>query len=124
VELRGEADTSHTLARQDALALIEFLRRPGVVAGTPAALPAALCLPSPLAGSERITAPAAGVLVFHVAPGDKVTAGAVVADLVDVQTGNVLTLRAVTSGLLYARVATRWATPGKRLAKIAGTTLV
>jgi uncharacterized protein len=124
VELRGEADTSHTLARQDALALVEFLRRRGVVAGTPAPLPAALCKPTPLAGSEPITASTAGVVVFHVAPGEHVAAGAVVADVVDVQTGAVLPLRAVSSGLLYARVATRWATPGKRLAKIAGTALV
>jgi uncharacterized protein len=124
VELRGEADTSHALARQDALAIIEFLRRRGVVAGTPAPLPAALCEPTPLAASEPITAPAAGVVVFHVAPGERVAEGAVVADLVDVQTGDVLPLRAVSAGVLYARIATRWATPGKRLAKIAGTTLV
>jgi uncharacterized protein len=124
VELRGESDTSHSLARQDALALIEFLRRRGVVAGTPAPLPTALCQPTPLAASEPITAPAAGVVVFHVEPGERVEAGAVVADLVDVQTGDVLPLRAASAGLLYARVATRWAHPGKRLAKIAGTTLV
>jgi uncharacterized protein len=124
VELRGEADTSHTLARQDAQALIEFLRRRGVVAGTPAELPRASCQPTPLAGSEPITATGAGVVVFHVAPGEQVAAGAVVADMVNVQTGEVTPIRAVSSGLLYARVATRWATPGKRLAKIAGTTLV
>jgi uncharacterized protein len=124
VELRGEADTSHALARQDALALIEFLRRRGVIAGTPAPLPAALCQPTQLAASEPITSPAAGVVVFHVAPGERVEAGAVVADVVDVQTGDVLPLRAASAGLLYARVATRWAQPGKRLAKIAGTTLV
>jgi uncharacterized protein len=124
VELRGEADTSHALARQDAQALIEFLRRRGVVAGTPAPLPAALCQPTPLAASEPITSPAAGVVVFHVEPGQRVEAGAVVADVVDVQTGDVQPLHAASAGLLYARVATRWAQPGKRLAKIAGTTLV
>ena len=124
VELRGEADTSHALAQQDAQALVEFLRRRGVIKGTPAPLPAALCQPTPLAASEPVTAPCAGVVVFHVAPGEWVQAGAVVADVVDVQTGAVLPLRAASSGLLYARVATRWATPAKRLAKIAGTTLV
>jgi uncharacterized protein len=124
VELRGEADTDHHVARQDALALVEFLRRRGLIAGTPAALPAALCQPTPLAASEPITAPSAGVVVFHVAPGAQVQAGDVVADVVDVDTGAVLPLRAQSSGVLYARVATRWVTPGKRLAKIAGTTLV
>jgi hypothetical protein len=33
-------------------------------------------------------------------------------------------VRATTSGVLYARIATRWATPGTRLGKIAGATPV
>jgi predicted deacylase len=123
VELRGEADTDHALARQDAQALLAFLRRRGVLAGAPGPLPAARCVPTPLAGSEPITAPAAGVVVFHVAPGERVEAGDVVADLVDADTGAVTPLRARSAGLLYARTSTRWAMPGKRLAKIAGTSL-
>jgi uncharacterized protein len=124
VELRGEADTDHALARRDALALIEFLRRRGHISGTPAPLPAALCQPTPLAASEPITARSAGVVVFHVEPGAWVQAGDVVADVVDVDTGAVQALRAQSAGVLYARIATRWATPGKRLAKIAGSSLV
>jgi hypothetical protein len=124
VELRGEADTSHALAAQDARALIEFLRRHGVVAGTPAALPPALCQPTPLAASEPLAAPCAGVVVFHREPGEHVAAGDVVADVVDIDSGAVHALRAQSAGVLYARVATRWATPGKRLCKIAGSTLV
>jgi predicted deacylase len=124
VELRGEADTGHGLAQQDAAAIVEFLRRHGVVAGPAAPLPAASCNPTPLAASEPVTAPCSGVVVFHVAPGDRVEAGAAVADIVAVDTGLVTTLRAQSAGVLYARIAQRWATPGKRLAKIAGTTLV
>jgi len=124
IELRGEADTDHALALQDAQAIVEFLRRRGVVAGTPAALPVALCQPTPLAGSEAVTALRAGVVVFHKAPGDWVAMGDVVADLVDVDSGAVEPLRAQSAGVLYARIATRWATPGKRLAKIAGSTLL
>lgn len=123
VELRGEADTSHALARQDALALIEFLRRRGVIDGAPAPLPAPMCQPTPLAGSEPIVAPCAGVVVFHKAPGARIEAGMVVADIVAIDTGEVLPLRAQSAGVLYARVSTRWATAGKRLAKIAGSTL-
>lgn len=123
VELRGEADTSHALAEQDALAIIEFLRRRGVVAGPARDLPPALCEPTPLSGSEPITAPAAGVVVFHREPGERVDAGMVVADLVDADSGSVRPLVAQSAGVLYARTATRWATPGKRLAKIAGTSL-
>lgn len=123
VELRGEADTSHALAEHDALAIIEFLRRRGIVGGAPVALPPPRCEPTPLAGSEPITAPHAGVVVFHREPGDAVEAGALIADLVDVGSGEVTPIRCRSAGLLYARVATRWATPGKRLAKIAGHTL-
>lgn len=124
IELRGEADTDHTLAQQDAQGIVEFLRRRGVVAGPSAPLPALRCAATPLAASEPITAPHAGVVVFHVAPGTYVQAGCVVADLVDADTGAAEPLQAQSAGVLYARVATRWATPGKRLAKIAGTALV
>jgi uncharacterized protein len=62
-------------------------------------------------------------VVFHRAPGDAVAAGDVIADLVDIETGAHRPLRARSAGVLYARCATRWALPGKRLAKIAGTTL-
>ncbi len=123
LELRGEADTDHALAAQDAQAIIEFLRRRGTVAGTPAPLPAALCLPTPLAGSEPVAAPSAGVVVFRASPGDRLDAGALVAEVVDTDSGEVTPVLAKSAGVLYARVATRWATPGKRLAKIAGSTL-
>jgi hypothetical protein len=124
VELRGEADVRHELAEQDADAIVEFLRRRGIVAGTPAPLPAARCAPTPLAASEPITAPVAGVVVFRAAPGEWVEAGTAIADIVCPDSGAVTTLRCQGAGRLYARIATRWALPGKRLAKIAGTTLV
>jgi uncharacterized protein len=123
VELRGGADTDHALAQQDADAIIEFLRRRGLLAGTPQPLPAPRCQPTPLAGSEAVVAPHSGVVVFHQRPGEHVEAGALVADLVDLEDGEITPLRAQSSGVLYARVATRWATPGQRLAKIAGTSL-
>jgi predicted deacylase len=124
IELRGEADTRHDWAAQDADAIVEFLRRRGIVAGPTARLPVAQCTPTPLAGSEPITAPIAGVVVFHRAPGDTVAAGELIADLVDIDSGERHALTARSAGVLYARCATRWALPGKRLAKIAGTSLV
>lgn len=123
VELRGEADTSHVLAQKDADAMIEFLRRRGLIAGPTPPLPALRCAATPLAGSEPVTAPRAGVVVFHHAPGTHVEAGSAVADLVDADSGAIEPIVARSSGMLYARSATRWATPGKRLAKIAGTSL-
>lgn len=123
VELRGELDTDHRLAGQDARAIVEFLRRRGVLTGTLAELPAPRCAPTPLAGSEPITAPRAGVVVFHQPVGARVEAGTPIADVVCPHSGEVQTLLARSAGVLYARSASRWAHAGKRLAKIAGTSL-
>jgi uncharacterized protein len=127
VELRGEADTHHATAAQDATALLEFLRHSGVLAGPPLAgfspAPAPLCQPTPLAASEPITAPCTGVVVFHAAPGDWVAAGAAVADIVCVETGVRTPVRSQSAGVLYARVCSRWALAGQRLAKVAGSSL-
>jgi predicted deacylase len=76
-----------------------------------------------LSGSEPITAPHAGVVIFHRSPGEQVQAGDLIADLVDAHTGEVTPLHCKSGGLLYARCGSRWASPGKRLAKIAGTSL-
>lgn len=123
VELRGEADTSHILAEQDAQGLCAFLARRGVLTGGADTPRVPQCTPTPLSGSEPITAPHAGVVVFHRNPGERVVAGDVIADVVDALTGNVTQLRCKSDGLLYARCGSRWAVPGKRLAKIAGTSL-
>jgi uncharacterized protein len=123
VELRGQADTDHGLAQQDAGALVEFLRRRGVLAGEAAPLPPPACEPTPLASSEPVATPVAGVVVFLREPGEHVEAGEVIAELVCPDSGEVTPLRTQSAGVLYARSATRWARAGERLAKVAGTTL-
>lgn len=123
VELRGETDTHHALAEQDARGLCDFLARRGVLQARGVPALAALCMPTPLSGSEPVAAPHAGVVVFHRAPGDQVHAGDLIADLVNALTGEVTPLHCKSGGLLYARCGSRWAAPGKRLAKIAGTSL-
>jgi predicted deacylase len=123
IELRGEADTQHALAAQDASGICTFLAQQGALRALPVAVPAPLCVPTPLSGSEPITAPHAGVVVFHRQPGDRVAAGDLIADLVDASTGKVTALCCKSAGLLYARCGSRWAVAGKRLAKIAGTSL-
>jgi uncharacterized protein len=123
IELRGEADTSHHLAAQDAQAIFDFLALQGVINTPPSTVAQPQCKPTPLSGSEPIAAPHAGVVIFHRQPGEQVQAGDAIADLVNPKTGEVTTIRCQSSGLLYARTATRWAHAGKRLAKVAGTTL-
>jgi predicted deacylase len=124
VELRGECDTDLAQAQADASALVAFLRRQGLVAGEPGALPAAQCRPTPLAASEPVTAPHAGAVVFHARPGDHLSAGDAIATLVEIDTGNHTVLRVQSDGVMYACISTRWAAAGQRLAKVAGSTLM
>ena len=120
VELRGAVDVDNATASADAHALIDFMIVSGVVSGTVAPLPDALCEPTPLSGSEPLIADRSGIVVFHRGVGERVCEGDVIADLIDPVSATSVALRAPTSGVFYARAATRWAYPGLRLGKIAG----
>ncbi|MBM6593345.1 succinylglutamate desuccinylase/aspartoacylase family protein [Microvirga pudoricolor] len=122
LEFRGEADVTHALAGKDAGALIDYLILQGVIAGESPTVPDALCEPTPLAASEPVVAPAAGIIVFRAEVGQKVEAGAVVAEIIDPTTGAVVEACAENGGLLFARVLVRFATQGQRIAKVAGIT--
>jgi predicted deacylase len=123
LELRGEADVDHALARQDAQALLGFLAWRGTVALPPPELPAARYRPTQLAASEPIVVPHAGVVAFVRSLGEVLDPGDTVAELVDPASGSVTPVVTRTGGLLYARCASRQALPGKRIAKIAGERL-
>lgn len=123
VELRGEADVGFAQAEADAQALVGFLQSQGLVAGRAPAPAPLRCDATPLAASEPIHAPHAGIVVFEAAPGALLAAGDVVATLVDPASGQRTVLRTAGGGRLYARIASRWAAPGQRLAKVAGRTL-
>ncbi|MGB5062925.1 MAG: succinylglutamate desuccinylase/aspartoacylase family protein [Candidatus Competibacter sp.] len=124
VELRGQTDVRDELAAVDAAALLRFLQRRGVIAGEPGLLPEPRCQPTPLEGVDVLTAPAAGVLVYHKHLGDAVSAGEVVAELVD-PLGEPpgaarLAVHASTSGLLLTRMSERLVRPGQKFCKVAG----
>lgn len=124
VELRGQADVSHALAARDARALFDFLVHRGLVAAEDGAAPRLPSLrhgPTPLAGSEDLVAPHAGVIAFLRAPGDRIDAGDAVAEIVDPIDGRVTPVRAVYPGRLYARSVRRYASPGDTIARVAGT---
>jgi predicted deacylase len=123
VELRGERDTDVGLAALDADAILKFLAMRGVLTSQPFPMPAPLCSATPLSGSEPLIAPHAGVIVFHRAPGETVRAGTTIADVFDPATGQTTPVRCLSDGVLSARASHRWATPGKRLGKVAGRTL-
>jgi uncharacterized protein len=128
VELRGEQDTALTHAPKDAHALFEFLRLEGLIANaTPtsnATTAASTTITAPLAAVEPVIATHAGVISFAREVGANVKAGDVVATVTDPMTGTAREVRAGTSGILFARTSRRWATPGKRLCKIAGQQII
>jgi len=121
IELRGEADVTHPLARRDAEAIVLYLHARGVI-HLPAApeLPPLRCEATPLAGSIPIDAPHGGVLVFHREPGEWVKRGDLIADLIDPIQGEVTPLTSPVDGHFFARDLRRFATAGMPIGKVAG----
>ncbi|MFN7120871.1 MAG: succinylglutamate desuccinylase/aspartoacylase family protein [Hydrogenophaga sp.] len=126
VELRGEGDVSHELARKDAHAIVAFLEHAGALAAAALVpLPPLVCKPTPLAGSQTLRSPVPGVLVFLVKPGARVNVGDVVAEVIDPTAAGlarVHEVRAEVSGVLYATVRERYIVSGGEVGKIAGAT--
>lgn len=126
VELRGEGDVSHDLARKDSHAIASFLEHVGALAAAaPAPLPPMACKPTPLAGSQTLRSPVPGVLVFLVKPGTRVNVGDVVAEVIDptaAHQARVFEVRAEVAGVLYATVRERYIVSGGEVGKIAGAT--
>ena len=125
LEFRGEADVAHALAAQDAAAIMAYLTHLRVIDGPPPVLPAPACQPTPLAGSETLTSPLPGVLVFHARPGDTLAVGDLVAEVIDPTapgTARVHRVCAGVAGVLYATVGERYCVAGGEVGKIAGAT--
>lgn len=122
VELRGQSDVSHELAQADAAAIVAYLRYLGVIEGTAPVLPPLINPATPLAGSENLTAPCAGVIAYAKRPGDRVEKGELICEIIDPMSGEVTPIRAGVSGVMYARSHLRYATRGMDLADVAGAT--
>jgi len=121
IELRGELDVNHAFASQDAQALFACLEHFGVVqTGHVPVVPAPLCQPTPLAGSETLRTVGAGVVTFAAEPGHALRIGDLVAEVIDPIENTVHQVRAGVDGVLYARIRDRYVTAGCELGKIAG----
>lgn len=120
VELRGLADVRHGYAERDAIALIDFLRLQGIIAGPLSQTILAACEPTPLAGCVPLTAPTAGLVVYLRELGETVKAGEPLIDLIDPVSGKVQQLLAPVDGIFFARENRRYVPPGTRLSKVAG----
>ncbi|CCD39146.1 Succinylglutamate desuccinylase/aspartoacylase [Candidatus Paraburkholderia kirkii UZHbot1] len=120
VELRSQHDVSYELAEKDAQAIVNYLIHRGVIDAPVPEQPPLAYPATPLAGAEPIIAPVSGVLVFRAQVGAYIEAGEAIADIVDPLTDTVTTLKCTTSGVMYARHITRFATAGLEVARIAG----
>ncbi|MEO7105958.1 MAG: succinylglutamate desuccinylase/aspartoacylase family protein [Rhodoferax sp.] len=123
IELRGETDVTHAFAQTDANALLAYLQHIHVVAcAQPLVVPAALCQATPLAGSETLYAPCAGVVVFAAEVGQSLQVGDLVAEIIDPIANHSQRIFAGVAGTMYARIRDRYVTAGGELCKVAGTT--
>ncbi len=127
VELRGEGDVDHAQAQTDAQAIMRYLEHLGVLAtqGPVQPLPPMVCKATPLAGSQTLQTPLAGVLVYLVPTGAPLNVGDAVAHVIDPtapDASRVHVVRAEVSGILYARVGNRYLVAGAEVGKIAGAT--
>ena len=123
LELRGQADVSHGLAKRDCQAILDYLTFRGALAGQAPPPPALLRPATPLAAVELLVAPHGGLLVFQAKPGQYLEAGQVVAEVIDPLDDRVTAIHTQQAGLLYARSGRRLATHGMAIAHVAGERL-
>lgn len=120
LELRGLADVAHEQAAADAQALVAFLTHRGFIDGPVPALPPLLEPATPLAGTDVLTAPASGVVVYRRELGERIRAGETVLEILDPLEDRLHPVASRTDGLLFARQSQRYARAGRALAKVAG----
>ncbi len=124
VELRGQRDVDDHLTRPDADNLFHWLRRRGLISGSPGALPEARCEPVSTAGLCRMLAPEGGVLVYSRDLGDHVREGQTFCHILEPESGRRTPVAAPVDGLLYARRSHRFTRKGQYFCAIAGDTPV
>ena len=123
IELRGEADVSHVTAQADAKAIFSWLQHVQALACERAPeVPAPKCQPTPLAGSETLTARGPGLVVFAAEVGSVLQVGDLVAEVIDPIVGETQCVLAGVAGVFYARIRERYVHAGGEIGKIAGAT--
>jgi predicted deacylase len=121
IELRGELEVNHALAQGDAQAIYSYLQHIHALDDQDAApVPPFKCQPTPLAGSETLHSPAAGIVVFAVQVGQIVHQGDLMVEVIDPIADQIHRVLAGVDGTFYARIRDRYVTTGCELGKIAG----
>ncbi len=122
VELRGQAEVSDALGRQDAIALFRYLAQRGVIEAATPEGPTLDCGPTPIEACAVLRAPRAGILAYQAELGERVAAGQVVAELVDPAAApgaERTAIRATAAGLFFTRRMTKYVLAHHPIAKIA-----
>ncbi len=121
VELRGEYDTSHALAQQDAAALLAFLQARGAIKGK-ADVPSFTGMAGPFSATQTLRCTAAGIIVFTAGLGDMVEPDQVLAEIIDPladpQDAVAAQIRAAGKGRFFAHTNQRLAWPGEVIGKV------
>jgi predicted deacylase len=125
VEMRGQHDVSHEQGRSDALNLLRWLTRQGIVDGDPGSLPKLSVAASPMEGMDVGYCPGTGFLAYHVRPGTRVREGQAICDVINPADPGGESARtpvvARTDGVLFSRrLDGSLAWPGMVLFRIAG----
>jgi uncharacterized protein len=122
IEHRGQRDVDYDTASNDADAIVEYLIGRGVIAGDPQDAPPLAQSATPLAGSEQLTAPVSGIVVYRAKVGARLKAGDPVFDIVDPITDEVTTVTTRNDGVLYMRRAIRFVYAGAPMGRVTGET--
>lgn len=122
VEHRGQRDVDYEHAERDAEAIVDFLIARGVIEGKARELPPLAQAATPLAGSEQLTAPVSGIVVYRAAIGAMLKAGDAVLDIIDPLTDAVTTVTTKNDGVFYMRRAIRFVYAGAPIGRITGAT--
>ncbi|EKS66338.1 MULTISPECIES: succinylglutamate desuccinylase/aspartoacylase family protein [Caballeronia] len=120
IEHRGQRDVDYDTASHDAEAIVDYLIARGVIEGEAKDAPPLAQAATPLAGSQQLTAPASGIVVYRAKVGARLQAGDPVFDIVDPVTDSVTTVTTANGGVFYMRRAVRFVYAGAPMGRVTG----
>lgn len=120
IEHRGQRDVDYDTAAHDADAIVDYLIARGVIEGGMKDAPPLAQAATPLAGSQQLTAPSSGIVVYRAKVGAVLKAGDAVFDIVDPLTDSVTTVTTSNDGVFYMRRAIRFVHAGAPMGRVTG----
>ncbi|WP_250515389.1 succinylglutamate desuccinylase/aspartoacylase family protein [Caballeronia sp. INDeC2] len=120
IEHRGQRDVDYDTAAQDADAIVDYLIARGVIDGDAKDAPPLAQPATPLAGSQQLSAPVSGIVVYRAKVGARLRAGDPVFDIVDPITDAVTTVATNNDGVFYMRRAIRFVYAGAPMGRVTG----